>query len=728
MELLLFLAVLALGLALRRAFMRIRQLQQTTAGLRGRVDELESSRRPEDAADPGVPVTSAEAAPPSRHESSPPPAGPFDEHQETARALGDRAVPSRSTPDPHVLPTATFDVDAESLETRIGGQWLLYIGVVLLVIGVAYFEKLAIEKRWIGETARVVQGLLFGVGLMYAGSRFGRAGYRLYGQVITGAGGAILYVSTFAAFVLYHLVERRVAFALMVAITATVAWLADREKSQGLALFAVGGGFATPFLLSGNTDTQLALFVYDAVLIGGSMILARRHDWPALNSVSYLFTLLTVAAWADRFYRPDTYLATELFITLFCAMFLYILRECRGRARTQNTATAAVLWTVPAAYYVASIAILTDHPTAILVWFVAMMMAGGMLSARMTVLAGLAVWAAVTLPLLVWTQVHMGDSAWLLPGLAAVAGVYVIALAAQLHCLLERDDFGAPGIVWLHGNALLMFAAAYFLIAPDHLSIAAAAGALFAVWQWGLAWLLSGRRREQAIHFIALGFALLSIAIAVQFDGPAVTVGWAAEGAAIVALGLRERRLWLRLAGHVLFAIAAGRAIDLLLADAPAGHTAFLNARTAAGLFVITLCYALARLFLRDHDAPQRRLGVDVPLVTAQVITLALLTGEINAYWSTPFERQLMLSATWGLFALVLIVIGLRKRYAPIRYVAILVFTVTIAKVLFVDLANLDRGYRVISVIGLGVVLLVASYLYQRIGGAGPEARGRTPV
>ena len=663
--------------------------------MRGRVDELESRRRPEDAADPGVPVTSAAAAPPSPHESSPPPAG------------------------------------AESLETRIGGQWLLYIGVVLLVIGVAYFEKLAIEKRWIGETARVVQGLLFGVGLMYAGSRFGRAGYRLYGQVITGAGGAILYVSTFAAFVLYHLVERRVAFALMVAITATVAWLADREKSQGLALVAVGGGFATPFLLSGNTDTQLALFVYDAVLIGGSMILARRHDWPALNIVSYLFTLLTVAAWADRFYRPDKYLATELFITLFCAMFLYILRECRGRARTQNTATAAVLWTVPAAYYVASIAILTDHPTAILVWFVAMMMAGGMLSARMTVLAGLAVWAAVTLPLLVWTQVHMGESAWLRPGLAAVAGVYIIALAAQLHCLLERDDFGAPGIVWLHGNALLLFAAAYFLIAPDHLSMAAASGALFAVWHWGLAWLLSGRRREQAIHFIALGFALMSIAIAVQFDGPAVTVGWAAEGAAVVALGLRERRLWLRLAGHVLFAIAAGRAIDLLLAVAPAGHTAFLNPRTAAGLFVITLCYALARLFLRDHDAPQRRLGVDVPLVTAQVITLALLTGEINAYWSqreSPFERQLMLSATWGLFALVLIVIGLRKRYAPIRYVAILVFTVTIAKVLFVDLANLDRGYRVISVIGLGVVLLVASYLYQRIGGAGPEPRGKTSV
>jgi uncharacterized membrane protein len=55
--------------------------------------------------------------------------------------------------------------------------------------------------------------------------------------------------------------------------------------------------------------------------------------------------------------------------------------------------------------------------------------------------------------------------------------------------------------------------------------------------------------------------------------------------------------------------------------------------------------------------------------------------------------------------------------------------------VFFVDLAQLDRVYRVLSVIGLGVLLIVASYLYQRFmadeddaGGAGaaePPPPGR---
>jgi uncharacterized membrane protein len=98
-------------------------------------------------------------------------------------------------------------------------------------------------------------------------------------------------------------------------------------------------------------------------------------------------------------------------------------------------------------------------------------------------------------------------------------------------------------------------------------------------------------------------------------------------------------------------------------------------------------------------------------------VTLVLLTSEIYAYWAVRegrFARELMISATWGIYAAVLIVIGLRKDYAPIRYFAIALLALTIIKVFFADMAELDRIYRVSSVIGLGIVLLVTSYLYNR--------------
>ena len=115
------------------------------------------------------------------------------------------------------------------------------------------------------------------------------------------------------------------------------------------------------------------------------------------------------------------------------------------------------------------------------------------------------------------------------------------------------------------------------------------------------------RRRDHAIHFAGLGFTLLSIAIALQFDGPAVTLGWAVEGAVIIALGLRERRDWLRMGGVVLFVIAVGQMLSLLFSDAPVGHAVFLNMRAASALVVTALSYLLAWLHYREPDTADGR-------------------------------------------------------------------------------------------------------------------------
>src|SRR5215510_12036322 len=95
-----------------------------------------------------------------------------------------------------------------------------------------------------------------------------------------GVGGPVLFVETYAAFNLYHLFPQVAAFAVMSAITLLAAWLSDRQRSQGLALAAVGGGFVTPFLLGSGADAEVALFGYDAILIAGTILLSRRRDWP----------------------------------------------------------------------------------------------------------------------------------------------------------------------------------------------------------------------------------------------------------------------------------------------------------------------------------------------------------------------------------------------------------------------------------------------------------------
>src|SRR5262249_32487018 len=358
----------------------------------------------------------------------------------------------------------------------------------------------------------------------------------------------------------------------------------------------VGGGFLTPFLLPGPTDAQIALFTYDAILIAGTAALSYRRDWPFLHLVSYVFTLVTVAGWADRFYTQAKYLRTEVYLTVYCAMFLYILGECRRKSSDAAKIVALMLWTAPAAYYLASLAVLAPHSVPFLVWLVALMLVGGVAASRVGPAAGLIAWIAVALPLPVSCVPPAADG-MRREGMITLAAVYVIALLAEIEGTVFRDeprDVRRTDIAWVHLNPLAMYAGAYLLVSPVSLVNAGYLAAAFAVWQGVIAAAFWRRRAELAVHFVAVAFTLAAIAIGLIFNGTAITAGWAVEGAVVIALAIRQRLTWLRVAGVLLFAVAVGQTLMLLSTPPPAVYSVFLNQRAACAALVIAICYALA--------------------------------------------------------------------------------------------------------------------------------------
>ena len=561
----------------------------------------------------------------------------------------------------------------DELETRIGSRWLLYVGVVAIIVGVAYFEKLAIDNHWITETARVIQGGVIGLLLVAGGLQFVRRGYRLYGQILSGGGVAILYVSTYAAFNFYHLLSQPVAFGVMSAVTMLAGWLANRERSQGLALVAVGGGFATPFLLPASTDAQVALFGYDTILIAGTMFLSRRRDWPMLNVVSYGFTVVTVFAWADQFYTPSKYLTTEVFLTVFCAMFLYILRGISHADHVSAKAQRAILWTAPLGYYFLSLAILVDHSSAFLIYLVLLSLVGVLVSTRVGALARLVFWFAVATPLLFWSGLSW-DRGWLTAGLAVWTGVYVFNLSGIFESTVWKGRrFAAADIALVHLNGLVAYAGAYLLIDPVRTSASGPLAAALALLNGAIAFMLVKRFRDEALHFAALAFTLLTVAVGVQFEGPWITSAWAAEGAVIVWLGLRERREWLRAGGLLLFAVAGARLVDLQFSAAPLGQVVLLNERAMCGLFIVALTYAITWLHRHYGERPTRELEIGIGLLAAKLFMLALAASEILAYWSLhyapPFEPDAQLIVAALTEGAVIVWIGLRRRQEWLRAV-----------------------------------------------------------
>lgn len=76
--------------------------------------------------------------------------------------------------------------------------------------------------------------------------------------------------------------------------------------------------------------------------------------------------------------------------------------------------------------------------------------------------------------------------------------------------------------------------------------------------------------------------------------------------------------------------------------------------------------------------------------------------------------RDVSLSIIWIAYAIVLISLGIIKKYKPIRLFAMAFFAMTILKVFLFDSRNLQMGYRIVAFMVLGTILLTVSLLYQK--------------
>ena len=221
-----------------------------------------------------------------------------------------------------------------------------------------------------------------------------------------------------------------------------------------------------------------------------------------------------------------------------------------------------------------------------------------------------------------------------------------------------------------------------------------------------LAWLLA----------VALGF--VAAAVPIQLDRSWLTVGWALEGVAVLMLWQRLDHPGLKWFGLALLAAVTLRllAYPNVLAYWPRSSWRVLNWITYTYLVPAAALFAAARI-LRPLAAEATGLaGLAVVFVWLN-LTIAdwFATGDVLRL---DFERlparDLATSIAWALYALVLLGLGVRRRSVGLRWVSLGVMMVTIAKVFLYDLGELQDLYRVASLLGLAVSLILVSLAYQR--------------
>ena len=587
-----------------------------------------------------------------------------------------------------------------------------------------FFLKYAFEQAWITPLARCAIGAVAGVAMIPAGLRIASRGYERYGHLVAGAGIVILYLTTYAALNLFALIVPGTAAAALVLITVTGAALAHQRRSLPLALLAVAGGYATPLLVGGSRDAQLTLFSYLALLTAATIYVARSRRWPQLSATAYVLTVVVLVIWAGQFYSPDKHLRTELFLTAYCAMFIVALASVK---RSEHPFLVPLLGTAPVLYYAASLIVLWNFRLELFVFLI--LFSGAALALSVAFARDglrLAAWAAAALPFL--ATIEHSTAAWSAALVATAAAITGMHLAAQVHRLGKRVPVGASDVLLLHGNGLFACMAGYMILEDQWL-----AGAPWIAWGLAaayatLAWSVRGFNLEAALHWTALALALLASGVALRFDAPWIIVAIAAEGAGVAWIGLRVGRTWFRILGLAAIGFACIQWLALATSAPPASQAFLLNARTATGAFVVALLYALARWHRR---AGTPAAGLFTPLiVAAQILTVTVLTLEASAFWEvrtvSRFDArvasELSISLLWAVYAAALVSVGLRRRFPPARYVGMALFALTVAKVFSSDLKLLAGVYRIAGFLGVGAVLVLVSFLYQRVSAATAKA------
>ncbi len=94
-------------------------------------------------------------------------------------------------------------------------------------------------------------------------------------------------------------------------------------------------------------------------------------------------------------------------------------------------------------------------------------------------------------------------------------------------------------------------------------------------------------------------------------------------------------------------------------------------------------------------------------ILSAELIHLLELSGNMQSY-------KLGLSILWGVYSMILILVGIWKKKQILRIMAIGLFALTLVKLFVYDISHLNSISKTIVFVCLGVLLLITSFLYNK--------------
>ncbi len=626
---------------------------------------------------------------------------------------------SNAAPAPRPWPAVRLPKPpSQPIEDLLGGRVLAWIGGTAVVLGLAFLFALAVSRGWVGEAARVLLGggaaaavLALGVWLHECRARTEAA------LALTAAGVAGLFVTVAVAGPVYDLVPAPAALLAAALVGAGGTGLALRWDSRGIAVLGLLGGIAAPVLAGIAGEGASIPLVLAGLACTAAVAARRRWGWLALAAFG-----IAVPQWTLWLAGGPAGAVALAGMLAFAGLGILAAVGYEIRVRAEELRVSSALLLGLNAFATAAVGAVALKESgdpglakALLATMAAAHLAAGLrpgpLMRRMSPDLGL-------LALAIGAILANVTAALILDGLALTAVLAGSGLGlAVVTRQVSATRANAAAALGLGAHLAHAAVNALLLAPPAGLAGGRPGGAgATALILLAAGCLASGRiaragRPGLRVGLDSAGLVTVAYLTALSLDGAPLVLAFAAEAIALARIAGRTSDRVAAAAWAAFASLAGGLALGL---HAPPGVLIDgLGAPLADGATLVALAVALGAGALQLGRMDRR---VPPVLRAGAVGTLFYLASAlVVTAFDGGSQGQMALSGLWSLTGVAALVAGLVVDERRLRLTGLSVLLLAVSKVFVFDLATLDAVHRVASFVVLGLLLLGAAFLWQRI-------------
>lgn len=632
-------------------------------------------------------------------------------------------------------------------EKFIGENIFGKIGILIFVIGIGLFIKFSFETGLLSAEMRSGLCFLVGFGLLYFAQRTHKK-YRAYSSVLAGGAFATFYITIAISYYLFNLFSLPLTFSLLVLTTFLMAVIAYFYNKRELAIISLIGGFLVPFMVY-SINSDILLLSYMAILNVGMFVLSFVKKWKELPVIAMVCTYGVVGYFGFCYGSAQLFTSSSsshifTFVTIYYIIFLlpilYIIKDYNksnkvliGTIVANNFICLGFLlnlWDdiysgtkitglIPVVLAMANLLIILwlkrYYPTLKeLINTIIALVVSLLTIAVPTQLTGINItmfWAT-EIVILVWlyskTRVRIYE-----------VGAFVLMVITALifaSILLEQQAFSSVDSIFINQQyisalyaSLCYIVAAYLMFRNRELFDGGTKllrynpyNALLIIWGLSLFYLFtmsdfiiytdyepSGQiRMKYIILFNACYFALLSLLLQRRFLIKSVPMLY---------------KLFMIVLVVVLY-------VNLFVYDATSSD--YLN-------YLLTLICggSIAHTAAKNYS----KRGFTLPQAAVYTTFLSVVSDLfwINIWFQiserTTLSYGICFSIAMFTAALIQVILGMYLKLKALRIAGVVALGIVIAKLLLVDLWQMNSAGKIIVFVSLGLVLILLSFLYQKL-------------